>query len=1033
MKKSLAVFLVMVMVFATIFTIDMPFTSVRANEVTDAGPEIEAQATEVADSTVDTKAQETEVTDSTTDTEVQAAQATDAASDKETQTIEANSVAGTTYYVDSAAGNDQKDGKSAANAWRSLDKVNATTFLPGDKILFKAGGAWHGQLWPKGSGTEGAPIMIDKYGEGTSLPCINGDGIKRQQYATGAVMLRNQEYWEINNLEITNDDDFNTDLVTLTTDASGKATNIRDGILIINDADMDTAKRGLTMHHIYINNCYIHDVDSPNTWPGFANGGIILHVVGTVDFTASVVPKYTFDNIRVQYNRIEKCDLLAFMNYNETTKTSFQDEISQFDLWHTNLYIGHNYMKNIGQGGIDICDAKDAVVEYNILDGWSKRYTRECAGIYPWKSFGVVFQNNEVYDGPTDNDTHGDGTAFDFDSPNIDITYQYNYTHNNPMGWMSYLGRSANNIARYNISDNDGSRIIRFGYFDNDSTPAYFLNNVFLFHGTKMQFSDYTDRFRAVDYYFNNNVFYDTNTGTNSTFWKSSPSSYGTAKFSNNCFYTVSGRHEPGEPNDPNKITTNPLFVNPGQAPTRDANGLLSGATVWEGYKLQAGSPLIDKGTYISQMGSRDFYGTPLQYGSAPDIGVQEVVQGAYVKPTEPVVSENYAKGKTVTVQYGSSSGSSMVDQNTATYWTSNTVDPQYIEINFSENKTFNKIISSEYIKTPPTSGNYTPVRPAVRNYHFEKWDGTQWVTFFASYGIGDNKVDVFTSVTTSKIRMVLEDPMNTPRIAEIQVYSDTGAVPGAPVEIPTETPASFQVIAHYNFDNVTGSTIADTSANGLNGTKSSSVTASTDAKSGKSLYFGANGTKKDGYISIPNHALLNRSNLTISMWIKPDAYSLSKSNECIVLYSKGSNVNECYSSTIITTDVWGDPVGGIQSPMILSASTTSNVKGARWSPTSTAGTTDLVKAGEWSQIVQTYDQYKYSVYVNGKLFMSIPYGAATNLYMNTSNLLIGNQSTTGKSPYYGYMDEVLILDQALSANQVKALYAGNLQGITAQ
>lgn len=52
---------------------------------------------------------------------------------------------------------------------------------------------------------------------------------------------------------------------------------------------------------------------------------------------------------------------------------------------------------------------------------------------------------------------------------------------------------------------------------------------------------------------------------------------------------------------------------------------------------------------------------------------------------------------------------------------------------------------------------------------------------------------------------------------------------------------------------------------------------------------------------------------------------------------------------------------------------------------------------------------------------------------MNTSNLLIGNQSTTGKSPYYGYMDEVLILDQALSENQVKALYAGNLPGVAAQ
>ena len=103
-----------------------------------------------------------------------------------------------TYYVDSVAGNDDQPGTAPANAWKSLAKVNATTFLPGDRILLKSGSLWKGQLWPKGSGVNGRPITVDMYGGGVK-PVIQGDGL-----AEDAVLLKNQEYWVIQNLEITN-------------------------------------------------------------------------------------------------------------------------------------------------------------------------------------------------------------------------------------------------------------------------------------------------------------------------------------------------------------------------------------------------------------------------------------------------------------------------------------------------------------------------------------------------------------------------------------------------------------------------------------------------------------------------------------------------------------------------------------------------------------------------------------------------------------------------------------------------------------
>lgn len=105
---------------------------------------------------------------------------------------------GTVYYVDNINGDDGNSGTSPEEAWRSLMQVNGTTFMLRDHILFKAGGSWQGQLWPKGSGAVGNPIIIDMYGSG-SKPLIAGVVTELQ-----TVFLKNQQYWEINNPEVTN-------------------------------------------------------------------------------------------------------------------------------------------------------------------------------------------------------------------------------------------------------------------------------------------------------------------------------------------------------------------------------------------------------------------------------------------------------------------------------------------------------------------------------------------------------------------------------------------------------------------------------------------------------------------------------------------------------------------------------------------------------------------------------------------------------------------------------------------------------------
>ncbi|SEO45787.1 right-handed parallel beta-helix repeat-containing protein [Mucilaginibacter sp. OK283] len=80
---------------------------------------------------------------------------------------------GTTYYVDNNSGDDSNTGTAVGTAWKSLAKVNGIKYNPGDRILFKRGCTWKGQLNPIVSGAQGSPIVFSAYGSGDK-PVISG-------------------------------------------------------------------------------------------------------------------------------------------------------------------------------------------------------------------------------------------------------------------------------------------------------------------------------------------------------------------------------------------------------------------------------------------------------------------------------------------------------------------------------------------------------------------------------------------------------------------------------------------------------------------------------------------------------------------------------------------------------------------------------------------------------------------------------------------------------------------------------------------
>ncbi len=72
------------------------------------------------------------------------------------------------FYVNFSTGSDANSGLSVGAPWKTLTKVNATTFLAGDSVLFARGQSWYGSLIPRSNGT-----YFGAYGSGVK-PIITG-------------------------------------------------------------------------------------------------------------------------------------------------------------------------------------------------------------------------------------------------------------------------------------------------------------------------------------------------------------------------------------------------------------------------------------------------------------------------------------------------------------------------------------------------------------------------------------------------------------------------------------------------------------------------------------------------------------------------------------------------------------------------------------------------------------------------------------------------------------------------------------------
>ena len=462
----------------------------------------------------------------------------------------------TTYYLDSSAAPDG-DGRSEDTAFDSLEDINGIEFAAGDKILIKAGSEFQGQLYPKGSGSEEAPIVIDMYGEGEK-PLIDGNGrysdapTFRDNGPFGeegsAVYLCNQEYWEINNLRVKNWSD----------DGQDKE---RSGIRV-------EAYGGGTYHHIYIKNCDISDIRGYNGQDSIwdvvpENGGTTFYGSRTTHRTGGInVVSYTerdltnatssstagavideeptvFDDILIEGNKIENC------HANGITTTNIRGKLDNKDYRHTNVVIRGNEIRNVQRAGIVPLYTSGALVERNLVDTFQQTYAGYGCGIWCDRADGMVFQYNEVCNGKNTMD----GMAFNLDDMTENGIIQYNYTHNNVGGGIMLHVRTnsynRNNTVRYNLSVNDTAGfaahqavIVCVGEDANtkiESAKVY--NNTFVNNNVVHPV------YQGDEILFENNIFYFPNEGM-----ESRNDAYVTGantSFVNNVF---AGAHSSGEP-----------------------------------------------------------------------------------------------------------------------------------------------------------------------------------------------------------------------------------------------------------------------------------------------------------------------------------------------------------------------------------------------------------------------------------------------------------------------------------------------------
>jgi len=371
------------------------------------------------------------------------------------------------YYIDQTGGIDGNDGLSEQSAWQGLKNVNNIEFHPGDSILFKRGGQWSGILNPRGSGSKNSRIVLSSYGEGPA-PVFDAAGEKKpSDLMSATILLFNQEYWEIRDIEVRNFETGNPERPVE-----------KSGILVL-------AKDVGTLHDFRFINLKISRING--SLKTRYNGGIFLNVIAD-SIPENRVPT-NFDGIYVNNCHFLEVDRGGFLNQSfwrrRDMNSAFGDKFAgtKTNNWFPsyNILIENSIFERVGGNGLVTRVAESPVVQYNLFVKCSFKTTGNAS--YPYNCNNALWQFNEacytIY-----NEGDVDASGFDSDYLCKNTVIQYNYSHHNEWGgllvccWGKVKGSfNDGTIVRYNVFQDEAHHMIRFS---GNITHTEISNNLFI-------------------------------------------------------------------------------------------------------------------------------------------------------------------------------------------------------------------------------------------------------------------------------------------------------------------------------------------------------------------------------------------------------------------------------------------------------------------------------------------------------------------------------------------------------------------------
>ncbi len=415
-----------------------------------------------------------------------------------------------TYYVDAENGSDSNSGLFTNEAFRTLSRISGKYFQPGDRILFKSGQTFYGQLNISGCGSDESPIFVGTYG---------GEEKAKICASVGSAVTVISEHIVIENLEITN--------------PVGTA-----GILIT------TCGEGIKSD-ITVRNCYIHDIDVNERQFAYQSGGIVAFVDG--------VETAWFDGVVIENNIIENTArtgiYLGTVFAARPGVWGINNYVSDDEGWYplTDCIVRGNEVTDARGDGIMAVGAKNILIERNTVNNaFCTQLQRSvaCVALWTTNTNDAVMQYNDV--GHTNLPAgNADGDAFDIDIASVRTVVQYNYSHDNASGFLLICNFgdgykiSRDHTVRFNLSVNDVAAAGQGVFMLTGANPGTEIyNNTVYMGGTSRavqpvyHFGDTTS-----DFTFTNNIFYaEDNIGL---IWGNTGADYIDFVYRNNIFWNV--------------------------------------------------------------------------------------------------------------------------------------------------------------------------------------------------------------------------------------------------------------------------------------------------------------------------------------------------------------------------------------------------------------------------------------------------------------------------------------------------------------